>query len=78
MRLDPFDRRVAENGPPCVPERRVSQQIERLCGERETNAREGAHRCYEQWGHDGPHRCACAYEWGVKATAGSSASVPCP
>ena len=76
MRIDPFDRRVAQNGPPCLSERRVSQQIERLCGERETeadtadaNVREGAHRCYEKRGHDGPHRCACAYEWGVKATA---------
>jgi len=85
MRIDPFERRVTENGPPCLPERRVSQQVERLCGERETSSADGSadgsaggsadgsHRCYEQQGHRGPHRCACAFEWG-EADASTTAS----
>jgi hypothetical protein len=69
MTADPFERRVAASEAPCIPERRVSQQIERLCGERQTNTHDGSHRCYEHQGHTGPHRCACAYEWGTLGTA---------
>ena len=63
MTADPFERRTGGNSTPCAPERRVSQQIDRLCGGRKLNDHDGAHRCYEQHGHGGPHRCACAYEW---------------
>jgi hypothetical protein len=59
---------AAWNAGDCPPERRVSRQIERLCGVRESNNDDGSHRCYLQLGHDGPHHCACEYEWTKPST----------